>query len=364
MPPRALLAMSPDRPGSRRQWAVAAVLVLAAAAVALTVAVVGSSGGTAGREAPAASTVPPAPAPAETAPAADAAPKQTVRGAEAASGGTAGTSARAVPANSAPVSVRIEVQREAWIRTTVDGRADLGRIYAAGQTRTIPANEEVIIRAGDAGAVLVSLNSGPGSPLGPDGQVVTRRFSRSRVDSPVSTAGSMPKATTGASPAEDPVRLRGPSAPIPETNRIPADPPPIVPRDGGTAASSAGGGPSDIAAVDIEIRRLTARWIDTYFSGDPVAVASATPEQFALVDSRPPSARVPAGTPGVERSLDDVRVEVAGNGAVLSARLVERMPGAQGRQHVSFISAVWTMREGEWVLMVVRLAAPSAPPSR
>ena len=77
---------------------------------------------------------------------------------------------RAVP------SVNINVRRLVWLRFTVDGRVTETRLFQPGETRHVTHAREVLIRAGDAGAVFVSVNGGEASPLGRDSQVVTRRF--------------------------------------------------------------------------------------------------------------------------------------------------------------------------------------------
>jgi hypothetical protein len=80
-------------------------------------------------------------------------------------------------AGSGMVSLSLEVRRPAWLQLNVDGEADLGRTYQPGESRTIQALEKYM-RAGDAGAVWVSLGGGAPVPLGPDGLVRTRRFVR------------------------------------------------------------------------------------------------------------------------------------------------------------------------------------------
>jgi len=62
------------------------------------------------------------------------------------------------------------------MRVDVDGSSDIGRTYAAGETRVLTPRQLVSIRAGDAGAVLLGIGGGAPAPLGADGQVITRRI--------------------------------------------------------------------------------------------------------------------------------------------------------------------------------------------
>ena len=85
------------------------------------------------------------------------------------------------PAPGAPrqgVSAELRTTRPVWVRVTVDGKPVLERELAADQRLPFTAVRTVTIRAGDAGAVRVSLNGADQGTLGPDGQVVTRSFPR------------------------------------------------------------------------------------------------------------------------------------------------------------------------------------------
>jgi hypothetical protein len=75
-----------------------------------------------------------------------------------------------------PLVVRMDVRRTVWIRTRIDGRVASARLFEAGETQQIHAAQQVSIRAGDAGGVFVSVNGSEATPLGRDGQVVTRAF--------------------------------------------------------------------------------------------------------------------------------------------------------------------------------------------
>lgn len=89
----------------------------------------------------------------------------------------AGTPAAAEPATPAaprsPVSVTFS--GAAWTRVTdASGRVLYEGTPPAGSAKGFPAG--VLIRTGNAGAVKVSVNGGPATPMGAAGQVLSRRY--------------------------------------------------------------------------------------------------------------------------------------------------------------------------------------------
>ena len=87
----------------------------------------------------------------------------------------------APPAVSAPVSTRalrveLTTLRPVWMRVTVDDNRALERQVPAGQRIPFEADRAIVVRAGDAGAVGVTVDGRNVGALGPDGQVVTRSF--------------------------------------------------------------------------------------------------------------------------------------------------------------------------------------------
>lgn len=85
----------------------------------------------------------------------------------------------------APVSVpvrglnaELRTTRPVWVRVTVDGKPVLEQEIAPDQRLPFSADRTIAVRAGDAGAVRVSINGKDQGTLGPDGQVVTQSFSR------------------------------------------------------------------------------------------------------------------------------------------------------------------------------------------
>lgn len=86
---------------------------------------------------------------------------------------------------------------------------------------------------------------------------------------------------------------------------------------------------------------------------------TAIAPEASVTDNRNDKERLPRGLAGVRRSLDDVKIQMVGDGeAMLTARMTERMETAgQMAQAVSFISHMWTQRNGSWQLYDVRIVS-------
>jgi cytoskeleton protein RodZ len=74
------------------------------------------------------------------------------------------------------IEVNINLTEASWLRVTVDGEIQYEGILPQGEQQTWTAKEQVIIRAGNAGAVLASLNGATPQPLGNRGAVTTVTF--------------------------------------------------------------------------------------------------------------------------------------------------------------------------------------------
>lgn len=81
----------------------------------------------------------------------------------------------AAPAPSAPVT-ELSTERRVWVRVTVDGERVLERELEAGVRIPLKANEQIVIRAGDAGAIRLTIAGKDQGVFGPDGIAVTRTF--------------------------------------------------------------------------------------------------------------------------------------------------------------------------------------------
>jgi hypothetical protein len=76
----------------------------------------------------------------------------------------------------APVRVAVEMQDQSWLRITTDGEVTFEGVLKEGDTRTWTADEQVVIRAGNAGGVVVSFNEGAAESLGQPGVVTEVAF--------------------------------------------------------------------------------------------------------------------------------------------------------------------------------------------
>lgn len=113
----------------------------------------------------------------------------------------------------------------------------------------------------------------------------------------------------------------------------------------------------DADGVEQQILAVDRQWFEAYYRGDQPNMTRLSAEGFAMADARGTGRKaLPGSAP--ERVLHDVRVDVHGDGAVLSGRMIERVgrgPGA--REHESFLSEVWVRRDGRWQLLGIRLAS-------
>ena len=111
-------------------------------------------------------------------------------------------------------------------------------------------------------------------------------------------------------------------------------------------------------AAEQEILERDRQWFDAFYRGDQAAMAAVAAPGFAFTDQRSSGHVVAMGT-AARRSLDKVRVDFAGVGAVLTAQMTERTAGLAGeRQIVSMLSGIWTKGDDGWRLMGVRLTTP------
>ncbi|MGP1385507.1 MAG: helix-turn-helix domain-containing protein [Thainema sp.] len=72
---------------------------------------------------------------------------------------------------SGPIRVEVKLTAQSWMRITVDGTTEFEGVLQAGDERTWTAKEELTLRAGNAGGVMVAYNNGDAEPLGEPGSV-------------------------------------------------------------------------------------------------------------------------------------------------------------------------------------------------
>ncbi|MGB0563428.1 MAG: helix-turn-helix domain-containing protein [Spirulinaceae cyanobacterium] len=72
------------------------------------------------------------------------------------------------------VTVTMKLEEDSWVKITADGSVAFEGTLAKGEERTWQAQDEITIRAGNAGAVVVKSNNAPeAKPLGDPGAVQT-----------------------------------------------------------------------------------------------------------------------------------------------------------------------------------------------
>ncbi|KAB8332498.1 helix-turn-helix domain-containing protein [Scytonema tolypothrichoides VB-61278] len=70
-----------------------------------------------------------------------------------------------------PVEVTLELQDTSWLRVKVDGKTEFEGELKKGDKKTWTAKKEVMVRSGNAGAVLISTNKKQPTPLGSVGSI-------------------------------------------------------------------------------------------------------------------------------------------------------------------------------------------------
>lgn len=262
---------------------------------------------------------------------------------------TAPSAESRAPSRDLPV-LSLQARRDVWIRTTVDGRGDAGRLLHAGDTQEITGAREVAIRAGDAGALWVSVNGGEPARVGRDGEVLTRRFAlqpRLSPSPPQPPAADANQGTTGGSAATDGQKARDEETPAP-------------PLRNGDASTGTGQGtppaadPFGIAkSADGRLVAAAERWLDAYYRGER---APGDVPQPVVKDERTSDQRLPPKLPEVHRTLDDVRLQLVGDSALVTAKMTEQsLVGDRTVSHDSLVSQMWMRSGASWRLVDVRI---------
>jgi cytoskeleton protein RodZ len=86
------------------------------------------------------------------------------------------TAAQAGPSVAPRLTVAFSVSRRCWISATVDGAKQVERILQEGDKRSLAISHDLVLTAGDAGAVAMTINGVAAKPLGRPGEVVTLRM--------------------------------------------------------------------------------------------------------------------------------------------------------------------------------------------
>jgi hypothetical protein len=254
--------------------------------------------------------------------------------------------------------MHIAAQRVAWVWFSVDGTKERGFLMTEGQTRDLSARESIVIHSGDAGALLLSMDGGAAQPMGRNGAVLTREY-KAGGEAAAAVRTDLPRApSTPAAPEPAPA----PAAPAPLPEPVPIAPStPVALADAQRASALAAAALGDrLASPRDEIVRLHELWIAARSRGDYATMRQLSAPDFDLLDERAhASASAAAGSP--IPVLENMHVDIWGDGAVLSGRIAGQPVGTSGRPGDSYLSEVWVRRDGHWLLLGVRLAdAPQA----
>jgi transcriptional regulator with XRE-family HTH domain len=88
----------------------------------------------------------------------------------------------APPSAPAALEVFVEATDQCWTEVTVDGKVAMkGRLLAVGERQTFSGDREVIVTAGNAGALTWTINGKAAKPIGRPGEVQTVRVNRDNV---------------------------------------------------------------------------------------------------------------------------------------------------------------------------------------
>ena len=89
----------------------------------------------------------------------------------------------AAPPSTTPAGERLTIglaaRRPCWVSATVDGQKAIERLLQSGEQTTLEVRREMVLTAGDASAISLTLNGADARPLGKAGEVITTRVNLS-----------------------------------------------------------------------------------------------------------------------------------------------------------------------------------------
>jgi len=77
------------------------------------------------------------------------------------------------------LTVGLNARKPCWVSATVDGQKAIERLLQSGEQTTLEVRREMVLTAGDASAISLTLNGADARPLGKAGEVVTTRVNLS-----------------------------------------------------------------------------------------------------------------------------------------------------------------------------------------
>ncbi len=87
-----------------------------------------------------------------------------------------GATKKSSPQNQKPVRVGMTLTAQSWVHVMTDGKLEFEGVLPEGTQRTWNADKQVVIRAGNAGGVMVAYNDSQPKPLGTNGEVEEKAF--------------------------------------------------------------------------------------------------------------------------------------------------------------------------------------------
>ena len=79
-------------------------------------------------------------------------------------------------APNARLVVQLKAVQRSWVSAIVDGQRAVQRVFQPGDEQTLDVRRDLVLTAGDGGAITVTLNGAAAKPIGPSGQTSTARL--------------------------------------------------------------------------------------------------------------------------------------------------------------------------------------------
>ncbi len=285
------------------------------------------------------------------------------------------------------VKVALEAVRAVWLRVEVDGKQTTARLVRAGEVLNLRGAKNVVIRAGDAGALLIGVNGAAHTAFGRNGEVLTRRIATSSLQPAAAAAPPQASAATATSVKAPASQLpsialaskssllrSSPHAPLPEpTPQVHAQAPvnraapgtaaaaqsALRPSPAPVSSSQSPAGAPEGGGEEAAVLRAHEDYFEALRRGDSGRMGRLVADGFSATGA-PVADEI--GLP-YEISLRNASVEVRGVGAVVSGMASQRIRGPDGqspRDQPLLFSEVWVKRNDQWQLMNVRFVTGSA----
>jgi hypothetical protein len=109
----------------------------------------------------------------------------------------------------------------------------------------------------------------------------------------------------------------------------------------------------------VDVSASARQWVDAYHRRDRTTLDSMA-AAAAVTDDRKPEDRFPFGLE-VTRAFEDEQLQLSGDTATFSARMIER---AATGAHASHVTQTWVRRQGEWHLQDAHIVKDAFPAAR